>query len=65
MTFDKLFDGSDAHLRQHIVPVNDLREHITDGNPCWCHPIYDEELNIAIHHSMDLREQFEEGRKLT
>jgi Holliday junction resolvase len=31
MTNDELFDGSNAHLMTHVVPVGDLREHITDG----------------------------------
>jgi hypothetical protein len=59
---DALFDGSNSHLWQHVVPVNDLREHVTDGD-CWCNPTIDEEYFIVIHHSMDERETYEEGRK--
>ena len=62
MSFDKLFDGSDAHQWQHVMPTNDLREHITDGD-CWCDPTIDEEYFIVIHNSMDERETYEEGRK--
>ena len=47
----------------HVYPVNDLREHITEGPDCWCHPTPDEEEpNVLIHHAMDEREQYEEGR---
>ena len=60
--FDALFDGSDAHSIRHVVPVNDLREHITEGAECWCHPAVDG--LIVIHNSMDERESYEAGRKL-
>ena len=58
--FDALFDGSDAHLLTHVVPVNDLREHVTNGD-CWCNPITDD--GVVIHNSMDERESYEAGRK--
>lgn len=46
----------------HVYPVNDWREHdITPG--CWCRPAQDEESGVYIHHSMDGREDFEEGRR--
>ena len=60
MTFDKLFDGSDAHLLQHVVPTNDLREHEMTAQ-CWCRPTVDE--YVIIHNSMDERESYEQGRK--
>ena len=53
----------DAHLLHHVVPVNDLREHVTDGTECWCHPEYDDIDCLVIHNSMDDRESYEEGRK--
>ncbi len=47
----------------HVYPINDLREHVTDGPNCWCNPTPDtEEPNVMIHHAMDQREQYEEGR---
>lgn len=46
----------------HVVPVNDLREH-EDSPDCWCRPDYDE--SVYIHHSMDRREEYEQGRKLS
>ena len=46
----------------HVVPINDLREH-TCSTECWCKPTVDEDDDIAIHHSMDRREEYEQGRK--
>ena len=63
MTMDELFDGSNAHLLMHDVPVGDLREHITDGQQYWCNPEVDDDL-VVIHNSMDGREAYEEGRKM-
>jgi nicotinamide mononucleotide adenylyltransferase len=49
----------------HIVPINDLREHIASTD-CWCKPTEDVKFDdIWIHHSMDKREEYEEGRKPT
>lgn len=47
----------------HIMPIADLREH--DLSPsCWCKPTQDEdEPSVWIHHSMDRREEYEQGRK--
>lgn len=50
-------------MAQHIYPLNDLREHTTDGTPCWCKPVEDGEL--IIHNAMDKREEYETGRKLS
>ena len=48
---------------QHVMPVNDLREHESNAQ-CWCNPTQDEEEpSIYIHHSMDRREEYEQGRK--
>jgi hypothetical protein len=44
----------------HVYPLNDLREHVLTEQ-CWCKPVYDE--GIIIHNSMDLREEYEKGRK--
>lgn len=47
----------------HVYPLDDLREHVTDGRDCWCHPTPDEEFpNLLVHHAMDQRELTEEGR---
>lgn len=43
-----------------VIPINDLRPHVVDG-PCWCNPTNDD--GVLVHHSMDRREEFEEGRK--
>jgi hypothetical protein len=44
----------------HVVPLHDLRAHDLDPQ-CWCGPALDE--NVWVHHSMDRREEYEEGRK--
>jgi len=52
-------------MSSHVYPINDLREHDTEGRGCWCNPQYDEEHDVYIHNSMDRREEYEEGRKPT
>lgn len=48
-----------AIFQNHVIPVNDLREHcLTD---CWCRPGDDE--GIVVHNSMDGRERFERGER--
>lgn len=46
----------------HVVPLNDLREHEAIKD-CWCKPTEDAVDDVWVHHSMDKREEFEEGRK--
>jgi hypothetical protein len=46
----------------HVVPLNDLREHVEDAT-CWCNPRVDEELNLVTHNSADNREAFETGER--
>ena len=50
--------------RIHVVPINDLREHEASVD-CWCKPTEDDEgwPDIWVHHSMDEREEYENGRK--
>lgn len=52
----------------HVCPVNDLIEHDTDTDDCVCIPDQraakrdDGSIGwIAVHHSLDGREQFTEG----
>jgi hypothetical protein len=46
----------------HVVPVDDLREHSVTG--CWCRPTDDD--GILVHNSLDGREHYERGeRKLS
>jgi len=42
----------------HITPVNDLKEHLTDGDTCHCDPItkVDDNGIYIIHNSYDGRE---------
>ncbi len=47
----------------HIYPVNDVRDHETEGKPCWCAPTVDEEEGVIIHNAMDGREAYETGER--
>lgn len=48
----------------HVVPRDDLREHETNRQ-CWCHPNEAPDCqDVVIHHSMDRREDYEEGQGL-
>jgi len=45
----------------HVVPLNDLREHVAQTD-CWCNPTPDmEESFVILHHSLDQRERYESG----
>lgn len=56
---------SDLRQAVHVIPLNDLREHTASAD-CWCKPTEDYEWpGIWVHHSMDGREDFEEGRKMS
>jgi hypothetical protein len=49
--------------RIHVIPLLDLREHESSAD-CWCKPTEDDDSpGVFVHHAMDLREQFEAGRK--
>jgi hypothetical protein len=44
----------------HVVPINDLRPHVSNAS-CWCRPTQDEsEPSVWIHNSMDRREHTKE-----
>jgi hypothetical protein len=47
---------------QHIVPLNDLIEHNTDGLDCPCNPDIDFDDRIVIHSALDRRECFEQNQ---
>ena len=54
-------EGGEAHVK----PINDLRPHISSID-CWCNPTPIEHCPSVINHrSMDLREEYERGRKLS
>ena len=46
----------------HVVPEDDIYEHILDGE-CWCSPAVDVEHMVITHNSADGREDFETGRR--
>lgn len=43
----------------HIIPEDDLREHIPNAS-CECNPVFDDENQIFTHRSYDKREKVEE-----
>ena len=47
-------------MEKHVLPLDDLREHITDAN-CWCDPTQDidGDESLYVHHSADGREKYE------
>lgn len=52
----------------HVIPVNDLIEHLTDGSGCPCGPTDDPVERddgsygwVAIHHPLDGREMAEQA----
>lgn len=56
---------SDQPGDHHVYPVDDLREHNLSPE-CWCRPTRDEEHpGVWIHNSMDRREEYEQGRKVS
>ena len=63
MTWDR-FEFGDSRFT-HVVPVNDLREHVLRLD-CWCHPKQDEEeTSVVVHNAMDRREEYEQGRSMS
>lgn len=48
---------------EHVVPINDLREHVLSMQ-CWCKPERDEEApGVIAHNSLDQREAVERGER--
>lgn len=50
----------------HVLPINDLRQHVENGIMCWCEPriiVGDEAEDFAeyivVHNSLDGREWHE------
>ena len=41
---------------EHIYPLGDLKEHVTDGSECWCRPVIDDLAEVVLHNSLDRRE---------
>lgn len=50
----------------HVYPLNDEREHVTEGTTCWCDPQLDLEQPeiIVIHNSLDGRELIEQAEEI-
>ena len=56
-------DGPWNGLPSAVYPLDDLRDHDPDNTACWCQPTMTD--GILVHHSMDRREDWEEGRKMS
>jgi len=54
-------EGQHAGLPIHVAPVNDIFDHVTDGDPCPCLPRLCG--NVLVHNSYDGRETGEACRK--
>lgn len=48
---------------RHVYPINDLREHQTEGESCWCQPRIEEDGKLIIHNALDQRERSEQRGK--
>lgn len=56
----------DTGTELHVLPENDLYEHVERGC-CWCSPVKDEESlkDIYEHRAFDCRDQYELGSRKT
>ena len=43
-----------------VLPVDDMKPH-EPGEGCWCHPTWEDD--VLVHHAMDKREDYENGRR--
>lgn len=42
----------------HVEPIDDIAQHVTQGEVCWCSPIVEPQVNgsrLVIHHALDGR----------
>ena len=49
----------------HVIPLNDLKDH-DETETCWCRPDvqYVGVGTVVLHHAMDERESYEQGRAM-
>lgn len=52
--------GAGAGKPATVWPIDDYREHDPDDQTCWCRPHWDG--GVLVHHAMDRRTEYEEGR---
>ena len=45
-----------------VLPLQDLRDH-DHSSFCWCMPT--DQDGVWVHHSLDQREDYENGRKMS
>lgn len=50
----------------HIVPTNDIEEHVEVGATCRCNPKveFEDGNMIIVHNAFDLREVVEQANKI-
>lgn len=57
--------GWEVIVEKHVVPQDDLREHITDVS-CFCFPTQDSaDPYLYVHHAADGREKREHLRVIS
>lgn len=47
---------------RYVLPIDDLRPH-EHGPECWCQPIDND--GVFVHNSLDRREEYERGRRVS
>lgn len=53
----------ETHMRFHVLPVGDLRDH--EESDCWCKPASPEDdPSVIVHNALDGREAFETGERV-
>lgn len=65
MTISKTLDPRSYHTSadQHVIPLNDLKEHSHEDRKCKCKASIDVQDNgvaVVVHNSYDGREFFEQ-----
>jgi len=47
----------------HVLPIDDIIQHIEIGTGCWCTPSIEEDGMLVVHNSADGREYKERGEE--
>ena len=47
----------------HVLPIDDIIQHIEIGTGCWCTPSIKEDGMLVVHNSADGREYKERGEE--
>lgn len=63
---NKIKDGWGLYINGedfHVCPQSDLRDHYISRH-CWCNP-EETDPEVWVHNSIDRREEYEQGRKMS